>query len=131
MVVVGIPAVYQSTAPKSRRVRPERGDDRVETHPTDQEPVQEAGADRGEERDADRGPEPRVVAGRVLGDDHDVEGEAAGHREVDAALHDDERLAERRDRERRRERQHRQDDALFRLDGANSQLASEQRDASR
>ena len=94
-----------------QRVRPERRDDRVEPHPADQEPVQQAGDDRGEERDADRRQEPRVDAGRVLGEDHDVERKPAGHREVDAALHDDERLAERGDRERRRERQHRQQHA--------------------
>ena len=96
---------------EEQSVRPERRDDRVETHPADQEPVQQAGTDRREERDADRGPEPGVVARRVLGHDHDVERQAARYREVDPALHDDERLAERRNRERRREGQHRQDDA--------------------
>ena len=74
-------------------------------------PFSRAGGDGGEERDGDRRPEPRVVAGRVLGQDHDVERQPAGNREVDAALHDDERLAQRRDRERRGERQHRQERA--------------------
>ena len=97
--------------PEEQRVRPERRDDRVEAHPADQEPVQQAGDDRCEERYADRGPEPGVVPRRVLGHDHDVERQAARHREVDPALHDDERLTERRNRERRGERQHRQDDA--------------------
>ena len=76
VVVVGIPAVYQSTTPKSsafvpsvatiglRRIRPTRN------------PLTQAGADRGEERDADRRPEPGVVARRVLGEDHDVERQA-------------------------------------------------------
>ena len=41
--------------PEEQSVRPECGDDRVETHPADQEPVQETGTDGCEERDADRG----------------------------------------------------------------------------
>ena len=94
-----------------QRVRAERRDDRVEAHPADQEPVQRAGDDRREERDADRRQEPRVHAVRVVREDHDVERQPAGDREVDAALHDDERLAECRDRERRRERQHREEHA--------------------
>ena len=93
------------------RVRAERRDDRVEAHPADQEPVEQAGGDRREKRDADRGQEPGVLAGRVVREDHDVEGQPAGDREVDAALHDHERLAERRDGERRGERQHRQEHA--------------------
>ena len=111
VVVVGMPAVYQSTAPKSsafvpsvatiglRRIRPIR------------KPFSRAGGDGREEGDADRRQEPRVVAGRVLGHDHDVERQPAGDREVDPALHDDERLAERGDRQRRGERQHRQERA--------------------
>ena len=96
---------------EEQRVRAERRDDRVESHPPYQPPVQTAGGEGGEERETDRREEPCVVPGGILGEDHDVERQPAGNREVDAALHDDERLAQRRDRERRGERQHREERA--------------------
>ena len=121
---------YAGRVPEHRAekqgVRPERRDDRVETHPSDQEPVYQAGGDGREERDANRGPETRIVAGGVLGHDDDVEGKPARYGEVNPALHDDQRLAERRDRQRRREGQHRQDDALVQAGGCEQPTGGEQ-----
>jgi hypothetical protein len=70
-------------------------------------PVEETRDYRSNDREAERGQKPAVHAGRVLRHDHDVKREAAGDREVDAALHDDEGLAEPGNRERGGERQHR------------------------
>jgi hypothetical protein len=90
-------------------IRSERRHDRVEAHPTDEETVDEAGDDRRSNRNPNRRPEPAVHARRVLGHDYDVEREPAGNRQVDPALHDDERLTQAGDRQRRRERKHRQE----------------------
>jgi len=79
VVVVGMPAVYQSTAPKSnafvpsvatiglRRIRP------IST------PFSEPATMAGEKSDADRRQEPRVVASRVFREDHDIQRQPAGH----------------------------------------------------
>ena len=111
VVVRGMPPEYQNTAPYSsafvpsvatiglRRMRPIRN------------PLSRPAAIAARNAMPIAGSEPRVLAVRVVGDDHDVERHAAGDREVDAALHDDERLAEGRDREHRGERQHRQQHA--------------------
>ena len=92
-------------------------------------PLTEPGRDRRERTRAPIAGQSRASSpAGILRDDDDVERQPAGDREVDAALHDDERLAERRDRERRGERQHRQQRAPLEARRREQEARREQRD---
>ena len=90
-------------------VHAERGHDRVEAEAADEEAVDDADEQRHHERGQRRRQHLRVVAVGLVGHDHDDQRDRAGHRQVDAALHDHEGLPERDDREDGREREHRLD----------------------
>ena len=68
--------------------------------------VEQPGAEREHQRQQDRGDQLAVVAVGDVGDDDDRHRDPAGDREVDAALLDDQHLAEAGDGEDRGDRQH-------------------------
>ena len=95
-----------------QRVHAERRDERRDAQAGDRETREEARRDAREHDQPDRLGQPAFHAVRNLRDDDRRQRDHPRHREVEPALLDHERLADRRDREDRGERQHREQRAV-------------------
>ena len=84
----------------------QRDDQRVESGNGDEDAVDEPDQSRPTQADEDRDRQLVIRAVRRADDDDAGERDHAGNREVDAAGHDDEHLAERGDGEEAHQRQH-------------------------
>ena len=108
-----LPAGELVDRPHEQRVDPERRDERRDPELRDRQPAEQPRRDAGENDEQDRHRQQRVGSAAVLRpgmlrDDDRRQQDHARHREVETTLLDHERLADRCDREHRRERQHRE-----------------------